>query len=482
MLLVAIYFLLFFSIIILFCIPKTKRQLMKQFSLCVSGFTLFLSSIILIHFNDSSFYFQYTTYINIDLSYVNLSYSFALDGVSTYFFFLTSLLIFFCITFVWEEKILKEYLLILLSLNLILVLVFSVLDLLLFYIFFEAVLIPMYLMIGILGSRERKIRAGYLFFFYTLVGSLIMLLALTYIYILVGTLNLEYLLVWVFSFNQQCWLWFAFFFSFASKIPMFPFHIWLPEAHVEAPTVGSVLLAGILLKMGVYGFLRFNILLFPLASIYFSPLIFLLSVIGVLYSSLTAVRQTDFKRVVAYSSIAHMNLIMLGLFSFNIVGIEGAILQSISHGFVSGALFLLIGILYDRYHSRLLYYYGGLVHTMPIYSVFFLFFTLANIALPGTSSFVGEFLILSGIYKMNTVVAVFGSLGVILCGAYSLWLYNRLIFGNIKFTYTLQFKDITLKEFSLLLPLVFLVLFLGFCPTFFSNFILLTAYNLSISD
>jgi NADH-quinone oxidoreductase subunit M len=307
-----------------------------------------------------------------------------------------------------------------------------------------------------------------------------MLLALIYIYVTVGTLNLEYLLNWNFSFSEQCWLWLAFFLSFASKIPMFPFHIWLPEAHVEAPTVGSVLLAGVLLKLGVYGFLRFSLTLFPLASLYFSPLVYFLSIIGVIYASLNAIRQTDFKRVIAYSSIAHMNLITLGIFSFNTLGIEGAILQSISHGFVSGALFLLIGVLYDRYHSRLLYYYSGLVHTMPLYAIFFLFFTLANIALPGTSSFVGEFLLLCGIYKTSILTAILGSLGVVLCGAYSLWLYNRLIFGNLKFSYTLQFKDINLKEFLVLLPLFFLVLFMGFYPSFFSDYIHIAVYNLSI--
>jgi NADH-quinone oxidoreductase subunit M len=385
-----------------------------------------------------------------------------------------------CIIFIWDEKFLKEYFITLLVIDLLLLLVFSVLDLFLFYIFFEALLIPMYLIIGIWGSRERKIRAAYLFFFYTLFGSLLMLVAITYIYNKVGTLNLEYLLIYNFSFQEQCWLWLAFFFSFASKIPMFPFHIWLPEAHVEAPTVGSVLLAGILLKLGVYGFLRFSLPLYPLASLYFSPLVYFLSVIGVIYASLSAIRQTDFKRIIAYSSIAHMNLITLGIFSFTIVGLEGAILQSISHGFVSGALFLLIGILYDRYHSRLLYYYGGLVHMMPIYSILLLFFTMANIALPGTSSFVGEFLLLSGIFKTNVLTSIIGALGVILCGAYSLWLYNRLIFGNLKFTYTLKFKDITFKEFTILLPLFFLVLLMGIYPSFFSDYIHMSVYNLSI--
>jgi len=410
---------------------------------------------------------------------MNLSFSVGLDGISLFFFILSNFLIFLCVLFVWEETLLKEYLISLILIDLLLLLVFSVLDVLLFYIFFEAILIPMYLMIGIWGSRERKIRAVYLFFFYTLFGSLLMLVGLMYIYSITGTLNLEYLLSWNFTFEEQYWLWLAFFLSFASKIPMFPLHVWLPEAHVEAPTVGSVLLAGILLKLGVYGFLRFSLTFFPDASLFFSPFVYLLSVLGIIYASLTAIRQTDLKRIVAYSSVAHMNLVTLGIFSFNSIGLEGSILQSISHGFVAGAMFFLIGILYSRYHSRLLYYYGGLVHLMPLYSVFFLIFTMANIALPGTSSFVGEFLLLCGIYKANIVCCIIAATGVILCGAYSLWLYNRVIFGNIKITYTLKFKDLNFREFSILLALLIWVIFMGVYPTFFSNYIHLSVSNLS---
>jgi NADH-quinone oxidoreductase subunit M len=357
---------------------------------------------------------------------------------------------------------------------------FSILDLLLFYVFFEAILIPMFLLIGIWGSRERKLRAAYLLFFYTLFGSVLMLLGILYIYSIVGTLNLEYLLAHKFSFEEQYWLWLAFFLSFASKVPMFPFHIWLPEAHVEAPTVGSVLLAGILLKLGVFGFLRFSLPLFPLASFYFSPLVYVLSICGVIYASFSAIRQTDFKRIIAYSSVSHMNLVTLGIFSFNIIGLEGSIMQSISHGFVSSAMFFMIGILYDRYHSRLLYYYGGLVHMMPIYGVLFLIFTMANIALPGTSSFVGEFLLLLGIFKMNIVAAIFGALGVILCGAYSLWLYNRLIFGNLKISYTSRFKDLDLREFLVVLPLLVFVILMGVYPAFFLDTIHFAVHNLTI--
>lgn len=336
----------------------------------------------------------------------------------------------------------------------------------------------MFLIIGIYGSRERKIRAVYLFFFYTLCGSILMLISILYIYVVVGSLNLEYLSSWKFTETEQLFLWITFFLSFASKIPMFPFHIWLPEAHVEAPTVGSVLLAGILLKLGVYGFLRFSFILFPDASLFYSPLVYLLSVVGVLYASLTAIRQTDMKRIIAYSSVAHMNMVTLGIFSFNVIGLEGALLQSLSHGFVAGGMFLLIGILYNRYHSRFLYYYGGLVHTMPIFSTFFLIFTLANIALPGTSSFVGEFLILIGIYKNNVFTCVFSALGVILCGSYSLWLYNRIIFGNFKINYTVKFQDLNKREVVILLPIVFFIFLMGVYPSLFTSYFHFSACGL----
>jgi NADH-quinone oxidoreductase subunit M len=480
MLLTYIFLVLLFSLLILFLIPSVYRQSMKIFSLVSSGIVLFLSCCLLAEFDCNSYYFSNVVTYSVGSELMNFKFSFGLDGISLFFFILTSLLIFLCILFIWNETRFKEYALNLLLIEFLLLLVFSVLDVFLFYVFFEAILIPMFVLIGIWGSRERKIRAVYLLFFYTLFGSLLMLIGLLYIYSITGTLNLEYLLTWPFTFEEQCWLWLAFFLSFASKIPMFPFHIWLPEAHVEAPTVGSVLLAGILLKLGVYGFLRFSLSLFPEASLYFSPFVYLLSVLGVIYASLSAIRQTDLKRIIAYSSVAHMNLVTLGIFSFNTIGIEGSILQSISHGFVSGAMFLLVGILYDRYHSRFLYYYGGLVHMMPVYAVFLLIFTMANIALPGTSSFVGEFLLLLGIYKTNILSSIIGALGVILCGAYSLWLYNRIIFGNLKTTSITMFKDINLREFIILLPLLILVLFMGVYPSFFSEYIHLSVCSLSL--
>jgi len=478
MLLNLIFSILFLSILIVFLIPSNNLKLLRGITLLSSGAAFILSCILLINFDCNFYYFQSVSTYSFGFDYLNLYFSAGIDGISLWFFILSSFLIFLCVLFIWNESLFKEYAITLLILDLLLLLVFSILDLLLFYVFFEAILIPMYLMIGVWGSRERKIRAVYLFFFYTLLGSLCMLIGLLYIYSLTGTLNFEILSAYPFTFDQQYWLWLAFFLSFASKIPMFPFHIWLPEAHVEAPTVGSVLLAGILLKLGVYGFLRFSLPLFPDASLFFSPLVYLLCILGIIYASMSAIRQTDLKRIIAYSSIAHMNLVTLGIFSFNILGIEGSILQSISHGFVSGAMFLLVGILYDRYHSRLLYYYGGLVHMMPVYSALFLIFTMANIALPGTSSFIGEFLLLVGVYKSNILISIFAALGVILCGAYSLWLYNRVIFGNLKINHTIIFKDIDFREISILLPLLFLVLLMGVYPTFFLNYIHLSSSNL----
>ncbi len=480
MLLTSIFSLLCISLIFLSFIPGHNVKLIRSVSLFSSAIVLFLSCGLLVQFDCNTHYFQNVIVFALGDQSLNMTFSFGLDGISIFFFVLTSLLIFLCVLFVLDEHLLKEYVISLLLIELLLLLVFSVLDVFLFYIFFEGILIPMFLMIGLWGSRERKIRAVYLLFFYTLVGSLLMLVGILYMLSVVGTLNIEYLMSYDFTLEEQCWLWLAFFLSFASKIPMFPFHVWLPEAHVEAPTVGSVLLAGILLKLGVYGFLRFSLTLFPLGSLYFSPLVFLLSVLGVIFASMSAIRQTDIKRIIAYSSVAHMNLVTLGIFSFNIIGLEGSILQSISHGFVSGAMFFLVGILYNRYHSRLLYYYGGLVHMMPIYSILLLIFTMANIALPGTSSFVGEFLLLTGIYKVNIISCIVGALGVILCGAYSLWLYNRIIFGNLKTEFITRFKDIDFKEFSILLPLLFFVIFMGVYPSFFSNFIHLSVSNLSL--
>lgn len=480
MLLTYIFSILIFSVIVLFYFNNKNLNYIRFFALSSTGLVLILSAFLLLNFDNNVYIFQNIVTYTIGSKIFNIVYSFGLDGISIYFFFLSSLLIFLCILFIWNDKLFRKYALNLIIIELFLLIIFSVLDLFLFYVFFEAILIPMYLIIGLWGSRERKIRASYLFFFYTLFGSILMLIGILYIYSITGTLNIEYLLSWKFTFFEQIVLWCTFFLSFASKIPMFPFHIWLPEAHVEAPTVGSVLLAGILLKLGVYGFLRFSLTLFPEASFFMAPVVYLLSIIGILHASFCAIRQTDMKRIIAYSSIAHMNLVTLGIFSFNVIGLNGAILQSISHGFVSGGMFLLVGIIYNRYHTRFLAYYGGLVHMMPLYSILFLCFTMANIAFPGTSSFVGEFLLLAGIYQTDIIFCIVGSLGIILCGTYSLWLYNRIIFGNLKVDYTLKFSDINFNEFATLFPLFILILVMGLYPSSFSNVINLSTINLAL--
>lgn len=336
----------------------------------------------------------------------------------------------------------------------------------------------MFLIIGIWGSRERKILASYYFFLYTLLGSVIMLLSLLYIYYHVGSTSYEILLTFSFSELEQKILWFSFFLAFASKVPMLPVHLWLPEAHVEAPTAGSVILAGVLLKLGTYGFIRFSLPLFPQASFFFTPLVYTIAIAGIIYASFTAIRQTDFKRIIAYTSIAHMNLVVLGIFSFTVTGLEGAIIQSLSHGFVASSLFLIIGIVYDRYRTRIVQYYGGLNAVMPMYVSIFLFFTLANISFPGTSSFVGEFMILVGSFTVNTTVTFLGAISVVLGGVYSLWLFNRISFGNLKFQYTFQFLDLSPRELIIFLPLVLGTLVLGLIPELFLSFLRTSVNNL----
>jgi proton-translocating NADH-quinone oxidoreductase chain M len=364
-----------------------------------------------------------------------------------------------------------------LFLDFLLIGVFCIIDLLFFYIFFESTLIPMYIIIGVWGSRERKILAAYYFFLYTLFGSSLMLISIAYIFWQVGTTDYELLLAFSFSKLEQNFLWLTFFLAFSSKVPMVPVHLWLPEAHVEAPTSGSVILAGVLLKLGTYGLIRFSLPIFPQASFYFTPLVDTVAVIGIIYTSLTAIRQTDFKRIIAYTSIAHMNLVILGIFSFNFLGIEGAILQSLSHGFVASALFFIIGVVYDRYKTRLIQYYGGLVSVMPLYINIFLFFILANIAFPGTSSFIGEFLILTGSFKTNTIITVFGAISVIISSVYSLWLFNRIAYGNLKIQYINKFLDIDYKEAIVFLPLILGTLVVGIYPNFF-----LTTIHMSVSN
>ena len=421
-----------------------------------------------VFFNKSVGTFQFVSKI-LWISSVNLNFVLGIDGISIFFILLTTLLIPICLLIGWDSIVYdrKKYFLSFLIMEFFLIGVFCILDLLLFYIFFEAVLIPMYLIVGVWGSRERKIRAAYFFFLYTLLGSVLMLISILYIYSQVGTTDYEVLLAFVFSPSEQKLIFLTFFLSFATKVPMVPVHLWLPEAHVEAPTAGSVILAGVLLKLGTYGLIRFCFPLFPDACFYFTPFVYSLAVVGVVYTSFTAIRQTDFKRIIAYTSVAHMNLVMVGLFSFNVIGLEGAILQSLSHGLVASALFLIIGVVYDRHHTRMVQYYGGLVHTMPVYIFIFLFFTMANIGLPGTSSFVGEFLILLGSFKTNIFITAISATSMIVGGCYSLWVFNRIAYGNLKTQYFTHYLDINKREFLLFFPLMLGTLIMGIYPDIF---------------
>lgn len=461
-----------FAIILLIVIPTKEKRILKLIAFDFSCFS-FLGFIFLwILFDKSSSKFQFLNkFIFIPLLNINLSLG--IDGISLLFLLLTTLLIPLCILSTWNSinSYLKEFLILFLLLNFFLMNAFCSLDLLCFYIFFESVLIPMFLIVGIWGSRDRKILAAFYFFLYTLFGSVIMLLSVIYILDQLGTTDYEVILTFSFSSLEQKLLWLCFFLSFASKIPMVPVHLWLPEAHVEAPTAGSVILAGILLKLGTYGFVRFSLPIFPKASFFYAPLVFSLVVISVIYASFTAIRQTDFKRIIAYSSIGHMNLVVLGIFSFNVIGLEGAIFQSLSHGFIASGLFFLIGILYDRFKTRVIKYFGGLATIMPVYSVFFLFFSLANIGFPGTSSFVGEFLILTGAFRTNTIATFLCATSMIISGGYSLWLYNKISYGNLKLQYINTFYDVNFRELVILLPLAIGSLISGIYSKIFLNII-----------
>ena len=394
-----------------------------------------------------------------------ISYHLGIDGVSILFVILTTMLVPICI-FASYESIkfsVKEYLISFLALETFMIGVFCSLDLVLFYLFFEGGLIPMFLIIGIWGG-ERRVYSTFKFFLYTLAGSVFMLLAIIYIFISTGTTDVETLLVYNFTTNEQLILWIAFFTSFMVKIPMWPFHTWLPDAHVEAPTAGSVILAGVLLKMAGYGFIRFSIGFFPDASEFFAPFIFSLSVIAIIVTSLIALVQEDMKKLIAYSSVAHMGFVTLGIFTFTVQGIEGGIIQMISHGIVSAALFLCVGVVYDRLHTREIARYGGLVSKMPFYSFSFMIFILASLGLPGTSGFVGEFLVLLSIFTVNTYFAIFATTGVVLAATYSLWLYRRIIFGALIKDDLSEMFDLTRREIIIFLPLIILTVFIGLYP------------------
>ena len=451
---------------LILCLRGDERSIRSNvlwIALTTTVITLGLSLVAWSRFNPASPAFQLVE------SYAwiapQVKFKLGVDGFSMPFILLSTFLMPFCIVASWLsiQKRIKEYLIAFLVLETLMIGVFSSLDLILFYIFFEAGLIPMFLIIGIWGGK-RRIYASFKFFLYTLTGSLLMLLAIMAMYWHAGTTDIEALLQIKFPSSMQTWLWLAFFASFAVKMPMWPVHTWLPDAHVEAPTAGSVILAAILLKMGGYGFIRFSLPMFPEASQYFAPLVMTMSVIAIIYTSLVALVQEDIKKLIAYSSVAHMGFVTMGLFSFNEQGIQGALFQMVSHGFISGALFLCVGVIYDRMHTREVTAYGGLVNRMPVYAVIFMIFTMANVGLPGTSGFVGEFLTLVGAFKYNPWVAFFATFGVILSAAYALWLYRRVVFGELVKDTLKQIKDVSPREIALLAPLVVLTIYYGVQP------------------
>lgn len=396
---------------------------------------------------------------------LGLTYHLGVDGISLFFVVLSAFLTPICILSSWDavKKRVKEYMIAFLVLESFMIGTFVALDAVLFYVFFEAVLIPMFLIIGIWGG-VRRVYASYKFFLYTLLGSVLMLLALLTLYFQVGSTDIPTLMASPVARDLQIWLWLAVFASFAVKMPMWPVHTWLPDAHVEAPTAGSVILAGVLLKMGGYGFLRFSIPMFPEATELFMPLVFGLSIVAIIYTSLVALVQEDMKKLIAYSSVAHMGFVTLGLFTLTQQGVEGAVFQMISHGVISGALFLCVGVVYDRLHTRELSRYGGIVKNMPRYAVVFMVFVMGSVGLPGTSGFVGEFLVMLGAFKVNTIVAALAATGVILGAAYMLWLYRCVVFGPAENKDASAMPDLSLREGLILLPFVVLTIWLGVYP------------------
>ena len=460
---------------------KGEQKIVEKNSKYVAIFSslinFFLSIFLWYSFDTSTSDFQFVEKKNWMEGFIN--FQLGIDGISILFILLTTFIAPICIfSGIHSIKFkIKEFLIAILVMETLMLGVFCSLDLVIFYLFFEGGLIPMFLIIGIWGGSKR-VYSAFKFFLFTLLGSVLMLIAIISIYWITGTTDVIKLLDMRIPQEYQYLLWLAFFSSFAVKLPMWPFHTWLPDAHVEAPTAGSVILAAILLKMAGYGFMRFSLGLFPVASDYFTPLIFTLSIIAIIYTSLVALMQDDMKKLIAYSSVAHMGFVTIGIFSLTKQGLDGSIIQMLSHGLISAALFLCVGVVYDRYHSRMISSYGGLVNIMPKYALVFMIFALAALGLPGTSGFVGEFLVLVGTFQVNIFVAVLASLGVVLAAAYMLWLYKRVIFGKMASSEIKEMADLNKTEIYVFASLVFLTLFFGIYPEPLFNTIDISVNNL----
>jgi NADH-quinone oxidoreductase subunit M len=439
--------------------------------------TLGLSLILVFNFDRDTAGFQFVHEVTW-LEQIGLGYRMGVDGISVLFVLLTAGLMPICIMASGAiQKRVADYMIAFLLLETLVIGVFCALDLVLFYIFFEGGLIPMFIIIGVWGGQNR-IYAAFKFFLYTLLGSVLMLVAMIYMFLQAGTTDITVLLQHEFAREAQMWMWLAFFASFAVKMPMWPVHTWLPDAHVQAPTAGSVILAGVLLKLGGYGFLRFSIPMFPEASAYFADLVFWLSIIAIIYTSLVAFRQTDIKKLIAYSSVAHMGFVTMGIFAMNETGVQGAIFQMISHGVISGALFLCVGVIYDRMHTREIAFYGGLVHRMPVYAAIFALFTMANVGLPGTSGFVGEIMTMVGAFQVDWWIATGAAVGVILSAMYMLTVYRSVVFGELTNPKLENITDINRMEWAIFIPLIIMTLWLGVNSTLVTDITAASVENL----
>jgi len=466
------------SIFIIFLTPEAGNKFHYVFSLYSTCISFIVSVILWYGFNSTvgGFQFTYSFYVVPSLPF---ALRFGVDGISLFFILLTNIFMYLCILSLNTHTVrLKEVLLHLLFLQWTVLATFLFLDILGFFLFFEMTLIPIYFLVLVWGSRERRIRASYLISIYTLLGSIFMFFNLLYLLSKTGTTDYQTLLGVIFTEEDQKFLWLTFFISFAAKIPLFPLHIWLPEAHVEAPTLGSVLLAVLLLKLGTYGIIRFSLPLFPKGTLFFGPMASSFAVMGVIYTCLTAIRQIDLKKIIAYSSVGHMNVVLLGILSGTSEGIQGAIFQMLSHGVVAGALFFAVGTIYERYSVRSLKYFGGLTYFYPLFAIVFLIFSMANISFPLTSSFVGEFMIFMGLYQQSFWSTFFASTSMVLGAVYTLWTYNRIFFGNLRNLFLISYKDLDRKETYLFITLIFMLFLMGIFPYLFLDTILVDTVNL----